>query len=104
MTATTYLPTPLVGQVQSFVQFNSTVSALNTAIQAAFASAAGTIVVQADTVSGQTSNAVIIVNDSVVFSVPPNNWVGYNNGAWSQWTPAQMNGGSNSVFTQYFTS
>lgn len=104
MTATPYLPTPLVGKVQNFVQFSSTVSALNTAIQSAFASVVGTIVVQADTVSGQTSNALVIANDNVVFSVVPGNWVGYNNGQWSQWTNAQMAGGPATVFTPYFTS
>lgn len=103
MTATQYLPTAVVVP-QSFVQFSSTVSALNTAIQTAFAAAAGTIVVQADTVSGQTSNALIIVNDQTVFSVPPNNWVGFNGGVWTQWTPTQMNGNAASVFTQYFSS
>jgi hypothetical protein len=104
MTAVQYLPTPLVGKVQTFAHFSSTVSALNTDIQAAFASTVGTIVVQADTISGQTSNALIISNDSVVFSVPPGNWVGYNNGQWSQWTNAQMAGGPSTIFTPYFTS
>jgi hypothetical protein len=104
MTATAYLPTKEVAKVQNFVQFSSTVSALNTAIQAAFAATAGTIVVQADTVANQTSNALVIVNDSVVFSVVPNNWVGFNFGTWSQWTPAQVNGSPTSTFTQYFTS
>lgn len=104
MTATQYLPTSAVSQVANFVQFSSTVSTLNTAIQAAFASAVGTIVVQADTVSGQTSNALIISNDQQVFSVPPNNWVGYNKGTWTQYTPAQMNGNAASVYSQYFTS
>lgn len=103
MTATTYLPTPLVSKVHSFVQFSSTVSTLSTAVLAAFASA-GTIVIQADTVSGQTSNAVIIVNDTVVFSVAPNNWVGYNFGTWSQYTPTQMNGSASSLYSQYFAS
>ena len=103
MTATTFIPTKEVAKVQNFVQFSSTVSALNTAMQSAFGSA-GTVVVQADTVPNQTSNAVVIFNDNVVFSVAPNNWVGYNNGQWSQWTPAQMNGNSSSMFTQYFTS
>lgn len=100
---TTYLPTKEIDKIQNFVQFSSTVSALNTAIQTAFSSA-GTIVVQADTVSGQTSNAVIIFNDSIVFSVAPTNWVGYNFGTWSQWTVAQMAGGPSSTYTQYFTS
>lgn len=104
MTATTYLPTVLVGKVQSFVQFSSTVSALNTAIQSAFASQVGTIVVQADTVAGQTSNALVIVNDNIVFSVVPSNWVGYNFGTWAQWTPAQVNGDASSKFSQYFAS
>jgi hypothetical protein len=102
-TATTYLPTPLVGKVHTFVHFNSTVTALNTDIQGSWGSA-GTIVVQADTVTGQTSNAVIIFNDNIVFSVAPGNWVGYNFGQWAQYTPAQVNGNSVSLFSTYFSS
>jgi hypothetical protein len=102
--AAQYLPTPLVGKVQLFVHFSSTVSALNTDIQGAFATTVGTVVVQADTVTGQTSNALVISNDNTVFSVAPGNWVGYNNGQWTQWTNAQMAGGPSTVFTPYFTS
>jgi hypothetical protein len=44
------------------------------------------------------------VNDNIVFTVPPGSWVGYNRGRWSQFTNAQMNGDTSSVFTQYFSS
>lgn len=99
--ANLYLPTKHVADVITLVQFNSTVSALNTALQTSF-STGGLIVVQADTKVGQTSNALIIFNDVQVFSVAPNNWVGLNGGVWSQWTTAQLNGDVNSLFTQYF--
>lgn len=101
MTATQYLPTSEVAKVQLFVQFSSTVSAFNTSMQT-FAAAAGTIVVQADTVT--SGNALVIVNDNVVFSVPPGSWAGYNSGTWSQYLNAQMLGGANTAFTPYFTS
>lgn len=102
-TATTYLPTKEVAKVQTFCHFNGTVSALNTDIQGVWGSL-GTIVVQADTVPNQTSNAVVIFNDNIVFSVAPGNWVGYNFGQWAQYTAAQVNGNSVSLFTQYFSS
>lgn len=103
MTATAYLPTKEVAKVQNFVQFTTGagVSALNTALQT-FAAAAGTILAQTDAIT--SGNALVIVNDNTVFSVAPNNWVGFNFGTWSQWTPAQVAGGPNSTFTQYFTS
>jgi hypothetical protein len=99
MAATQYLPIAEVAKVQNFVQFSSTVSALQTALNGAFSSA-GNVQCMADTTAGQTSNALVIVNDNIVFSVPPNNWVGWNNGAWAQYTPAQMTAN----FVQYFTS
>ena len=103
MAPTAYIKTTEAAKVQNFVQYTTGggVSAFNTALQA-FASSAGTILAQADTIT--SGNALVIVNDNMVFTVPPNNWVGYNFGSWSQWTPAQVNGGPNSTFTQYFTS
>jgi hypothetical protein len=105
MAATQYLPTSEVVKVKNFVQFSSTVSAFNTALQGAFATASVVIQVQADPNTGKTSNAQVIINDSQqVISVAPNNWLGFNSGVWEQYTPAQMNGDINSLFTPYFTS
>lgn len=100
MTATQYLPIGLVSKVQNFVQFSSTTTALATALNTAFAANAGFIQVSADTTSGQTTYALVVAADNVVFSVPPNNWVGFNNGVWAQYTPSQLA----ASFTQYFTS
>ena len=76
------------------------VSGLSTALTSAFAATAGTIQVSAD---GQvTGNALVVANDSVVLSVLPANWIGFNNSQWAQYTPVQMNGSPGSVFAQYF--
>lgn len=78
------------------------VSGLSTALTSAFAVTAGTIQVSAD---GQvTGNALVVANDSVVMSVVPANFLGFNNGQWTQYTPTQMNGSPGSVFAQYYTS
>jgi hypothetical protein len=103
VSATQYIPTKHLNDVINALQFSSTVSALNTAIQTQWGSL-GTIVVQADTKPGQTSNALIVYNDQQVFSVAPNNWVAFNGGVWTQWAPAQVNGDINSIYAQYFTS
>lgn len=78
------------------------VSGLSTALTSAFAATAGTIQVSAD---GQvTGNALVVANDTSVTSVAPSNWLGFNNGLWTQYTPAQMNGSPGSLFAQYFSS
>jgi hypothetical protein len=100
MTATAYLPIQYVAKVQNFVQFSSTTSALATALNTAFATAAGFIQVTADTTTGQTTNALVVAADAVVLTVPVNNWIGFNNGVWQQFSPAQMT----AMFVQYFTS
>lgn len=100
MTATQYLPIASISYIENYVQFSSTTSALATALTTAFGTQAGSIQVLADTTSGKTSNALVVVNDTVVFSVPANNWVGYNKGQWTNNSPAQMTAN----YLQYFTS
>jgi phage baseplate assembly protein gpV len=91
----TYLPTANLSPLLTFTQYSSTVSALQTALIAAYPSL--NIQVIADTVSGETSNAVVISNNSIVFTVPQNSYVGYNNGAWAQYTSAKFA----TLFTTY---
>lgn len=102
MAATQYLPIAEVQKVQSFVQYTSVggVAGLQTALTSAFGTAAGAIQCLADTTAGKTSNALVIVNDNLVFSVPQNNWVGFNSGAWAQYSPTDLSAN----FVQYFTS
>jgi hypothetical protein len=91
----TYLPTANLSPLQTFTQYSSTVSALQTALQTAYPSL--NIQVIADTVSGETTNAVVISNNSIVFTVPTGSYVGYNGGAWSQYTAAKFA----TLFTTY---
>jgi hypothetical protein len=100
MTATAYLPIQFVAKVENFVQFSSTSTALATALNSAFGATAGFIQVTADTTTGLTTNALVVAADTVVLTVPVNNWVGFNNGVWQQFTPSQMTAN----FVQYFTS
>lgn len=97
---TKYLPAAEVAKVQDFLQFTTSdgVTQFNTDLTGAFGTTAGTIQVSADAqVSG---NALVVVNDNIVFSVPPNSWVTYHNGRWAQYTAPQLAAG----FVQYFTS
>lgn len=89
-TRTTEVPT-----VHNFVQFSGSVSTFVSDLQAAFSGSVGFIQGQADTTVGRTSNALIVVNNQKVFSVPPNNYLGYT-GSWEQYSPTQMAG---AVFT-----
>lgn len=103
MAAVQYLPLSEIPKIVSFVQFASpqgTTSLLQTALNTAFGATAGNVQVMADTTTGQTSWALVIVNDNLVFSVPPNNWITYFNGQWFQLTPTQLA----AQYTQYFTS
>jgi len=95
----TYVPTANLSPLYNFVQFSGTVSAFGTALGTAFPGF--TIQTVADATSGQTSNAVVIINDSIVLSVAPNNYLGYNLGLWQQYPAAKMAGGANSLFTVY---
>jgi hypothetical protein len=103
MAAVTYLPLSEIPKVQNFMQFASpqgTASLLQTGLNTAFGAVAGNVQCMLDTTSGQTAWVLVIVNDNLVFSVPPNNWITYYNGQWAQLTPAQLA----AQYTQYFTS
>lgn len=84
----TYLPTANLSPLLTFTQFSSTVGALQSALIAAYPSL--NIQAVADTLSGETTNAVVISNNSTVFTVPPGSYVGYNNGQWTQYTAAKL--------------
>jgi hypothetical protein len=71
---------------------------LNTALTSAYAATAGTIQCFAD--AQVTGNSLVVANDVTVLSVTPTNWVGFNAGKWTQYTPSQLT----AAFIQYFTS
>jgi hypothetical protein len=97
----TYLPTANLSPLYNFAQFTTAagIPALQTALNTA--NPGMTIQCFADATTGQTSNALVVANDQQVFSVPPNNYVGFNQGAWAQYPAAKLAGGANSLFTQY---
>lgn len=100
----TYLPTANVTPVFNFVQYTtggSGLANLATALNAMAGVTSGSVQVFADGTSGQTTNAVVVVNDNTVFSVPTTSYVGYNQGTWAQYTAAKMAGGVNTAFTPY---
>lgn len=92
---TAFVRTTDIAPTFTFVQFTGSVSSFGTALNTAFSFTAGFVQCFADTTSGRTSNAVVVAQDNTVLTVPPNNWVGFNNG-WAQYPPSQMAG---SVFT-----
>lgn len=96
----TYLPTANL-TVFNFVQYTSGggVSGLQTTLNAMSGVTSGQVQVFAD--AQVATNALVVFNDSVVFTVPLNNWVGYNGGSWAQYLPAKMAGGAASIFTAY---
>jgi hypothetical protein len=92
----TFLPTSSLSPLWNFVQFSSTVSALETALRSAFPDQ--NVQVYAD---DQTSgNALVVADQRTVFSVPPGSYVGWN-GSWAQYPAAKMAGGASSLFTAY---
>jgi len=97
----TYLPTASLSPVYTFVQFTSGggVSGLQTALNGLPGVTSGTVQVFAD--AQVATNALVVFNDQQVFSVPLNNWVGFNQGTWAQYTAAKMAGGANSTFTAF---
>lgn len=97
----TYVPTANLTPLYTFTQFTTGggPSALQTALNTAYPGLG--IQCFLDTTSGRTTWALVVVADSTVFSVPPNNYVGYNLGTWAQYPAAQMAGGASSTFTVY---
>jgi hypothetical protein len=93
----TYLPTSSLSPLWTFVQYSSTVSALETALQAAFPSQ--NVQVYAD--DQAAGNALVVANQTTSFSVASGRYVGFNQGSWATYSTAQMAGGANSVFTAY---
>lgn len=91
----TYVPTANLSPLYSFAQFSSTVSAFQTALNA-LPGVSG-VQVFADATAGQTTWAVVVWNDVQVMSVPPNNYLGYNQGQWTQYTPTKLG----QLFTTY---
>lgn len=92
----TYVPTANLTPLYSFSQFTTAagVAALQTALNAQPGVVANSVQVFAD--AQVAGNALVVVNDSVVFSVPPNSWVGFNQSQWTQYT--------NTKFTQTYTT
>lgn len=103
--ANTYLPTASLSPQYTFFQFTTGagVTALNTALNTAYNTLFPGMTIQcfADTSAGHTTWALVVVNEQLVFSVPPNNYVGFNLGTWAQYLPAQVAGGASSLFTAY---
>lgn len=91
----TYLPTKNI-TVYTFVQKTGTSAQLQTALLAAF-SGLGIQCFDDASISGNT----LVVANGQAFSVAPNQYVGYNNGAWEVYPAAKMAGGANSVYTAY---
>lgn len=93
----TYVPTKNLSSLSTFVQFSGTVSAFQSALAAAFP----TLTIQCFADAQVSGNALVVANDQTVVSVAPNNFAGYNGGAWAQYPAAKMAGGASSLFTAY---
>lgn len=93
----TYIPTANLSPLSTFVQFSGTVSAFQTALAAAFP----TLTIQCFADGQVSGNALVVANDSMVISVAPNYYAGYNGGCWAQYPAAKMAGGGSSLFTAY---
>jgi hypothetical protein len=97
----TYVPTANLTPLYSFSQYTSGggTAGLQTALNAQPGITTGQVQVFAD--AQVATNALVVFNDQQVFSVPLNNYVGYNLGAWTQYPAAKLAGGANSLFTTY---
>lgn len=73
---------------------------LATALNSAFGATAGNIQTWVDTTSGQTTWCVVDASNNSVLSAAPGNWVGFNNGVWSNLTPSALA----AAYIQYFVS
>ena len=93
----TFLQTADALDVYKFVQHSGTVSALQTALNAAL----GGTTVQCFADAAASGNALVIHNSAQAFSVPANSYVGYNRGKWEVKTAAKMAGGANTDYTPF---
>jgi hypothetical protein len=95
----TYVPTANLTPLYTFTQFTTGggPSALQTALNTAYPG----MNIQCFADAQVATNCLVVVADSQVFSVPPNNYVGFNQGTWAQYPAAKMAGGANSTFTQF---
>lgn len=88
MTIGTFLPTDTVQSYATFVKFSGTVSTLSSELGTALPGKVLQVVADAN-VSGQ---ALIIVSESTIIPVQPNQWVGYVNNTWQVYPDAEMAG------------
>jgi hypothetical protein len=95
----TYLPTVNLAPLFNFVQFTTGGGA--SALQTALNAMSGVTNVQCFADAQTSGNALVVHNETTVFSVPPNNYVGFNQGQWTQYPAAKLAGGANSTFTAY---
>lgn len=88
MTIGTFLPTDTVGSYATFVKFSGTVTTLATELATAAPGKVLQVVADAN-VSGQ---ALIIVSESTIIPVQPNQWVGFVDNSWQVYPDAEMAG------------
>lgn len=93
----TFLQTEDAQDVYTFVQYSSTASALQTALNGAL----GGTTVQCFADAANAGNALVVHNSGTVFSVPASSYVGYNRGKWEVKTAAKMAGGVNTDYTPF---
>lgn len=96
----TYMLTASLSSLYNFFQFTTAagVAALETALQSAYPD----LNIQCYADAQTAGNALVVVNAQTALSVPPNNYVGHNQGeGWTQYPPSKMAGGAGSVFTAY---
>lgn len=97
MTVGTFLPTDTVQSYATFVKFSGSVSTLGTELASAVPGMTLQVVADAN-VSGQ---ALVIVSESVIIPVQPNQWVGYVDNSWQVYPDAQMAGTYNTQWAPF---
>lgn len=105
MAMSTYLPTKNLSPLWKFVQYSTSTSvsagcaALATALSGEYSDLS--IQVLADTTTGKTDHALVIVNEARVINVAPDSFVGFNEGNWETYAAAELDGSADSKFTAY---
>ena len=82
-----YLPTASLSPLYIFVQKTSTSAALQSALITAFPSVAS---IQCFDDAANAGSSLVVVNDVQVMTIPSTNWLGYNQGTWTQYTNAKF--------------